>query len=125
MGRITLLLIAAAAAVANPRVRERIAPHAERTLAPVYEWSAHYRVGEISRALQAEAARGQPLPSDGGLRSFLARRYPGSLPVADPWGTPYFLRRDLWEARVGSAGRDRLPGTRDDLLSPPVRLSPL
>lgn len=122
MGRLTLLLVLSIAAAVNPRVRDRLAPHAERALAPVHEWSARYRAGEISRALQADAARGLPLPSERGLESFLARRYPGSLPTLDPWGTPFFLRRDRWEARVGSAGRDRVPGTRDDILSAPFSL---
>lgn len=122
MGRL-LLLVAALAAAANPSVRARLAPHVEPFLDPVHEWSARYRVGEISRVLAAETARGNPLPGDAELRRFLEVRYPGTLPPLDPWGSPYYLRRDRWDSRVGSAGRDRRPGTRDDILSPAIRHS--
>lgn len=122
MGRLSILLLAAVAAAFNPDLRARLSPYAERGLDPVYEWTARYRVGEIVRALGAEVAAERPLPGPGGLQPFLERRYPGSLQPLDPWRSPYFLRRDRWEARVGSAGRDRTPGTRDDILSPPLLL---
>lgn len=125
MGRKTLLLgILLVAAVANPTLRGRAMPHVrpyvEAAFAPLYGWNAHYRVKEIARMMQERATRGRPLPAPAELSAYLRAYYRGDDAHLDPWGTPFYLRRDAYGTRVGSAGRDRTPYTSDDLLSPPV-----
>jgi hypothetical protein len=118
MGRVLLVLVIAAAALASPSVRAGVVPYVQPALDPVYEWSTHSKVSEIARMLATERASGRSVPEPRAFTGFLDKRYPGGGSV-DPWGTPYYLKTErrggTW---VGSAGRDATPGTPDDIREP-------
>lgn len=117
MGKLFLYLLLVFAAASDARVRGWVMPYVQSALDPVHEWSARSNVAEIARLLETEAARGRELPDSEGLATFLTTRRAGFNPDRDPWGTPYFLRQEFYVQRVASAGRDRVPGTDDDVVS--------
>lgn len=118
MGRVFWGLIVAAVLLATPGVRQWLAPYAQPLLDPVHEWSTRSRVEEISRLLQARVAGGHPLPTPRTFSDFLLAEYRRDDDAVDAWGTPYYLRVERLRTVVGSAGRDRTPGTADDILTP-------
>lgn len=116
MGRLLLILVVVLLAVAiNPTLRGRAQPYVQPALNPVYEWSARSRVKEIARMLEADRTGGRDLPAAAEIPDYLRRRFSTADGHLDPWGTAYYLRPGRREATVGSAGRDRTPGTADDL----------
>ena len=115
MGRVLLVLLLAAAALASPAVRARLAPYAKPALDPVYEWSARSKVREIARMVQSERSVGRAVPSPKTFPEFVARRYPGE-GGTDPWGVPFYLKQQRAGMLVGSAGRDGVRGTADDIV---------
>lgn len=118
MGRVLWGLIVAAVLLATPGVRQWLEPYAQPLLDPVYEWSTRSRVEEISRLLQARTAGGHVLPTPRAFSDFLRAEYRRDADAVDAWGTPYYLRAERLQTVVGSAGRDREPGTADDILTP-------
>lgn len=118
MGRVLLVLVLAAAALASPVVRARVQPYAQPALDPVYEWSTKSRLQEIARMIQTDRAAGRPTPTPKEFPEFMERRYPGEGGAEDPWGVPYYLKKERAGLAVGSAGRDGVRGTADDLLEP-------
>jgi hypothetical protein len=112
-----LLLILALAAAVNPDLRARVQPYVQPALDPVYEWSVRSRVAEISRSLAADLSGGRAVPDQRGFSAYLESSYPGVEAALDPWGTPYYLQKEIVGVRVVSAGRDRERGTEDDILS--------
>jgi hypothetical protein len=118
MGRLLLVILVAAAALASPDVRAWLQPHVQPALDPVYEWSTRSRVSEIARVLNTEKASGRAVPDAKAIQGFLETRFPGGGSL-DPWGTPYYLRTERRRGQfVGSAGRDLVPGTADDIRKP-------
>lgn len=127
MGRLPiLLLLLCIAAVINPAVRAQAEPyakpHVDRALSPFYEWSVRHRLGEIGRALQAKAARGEGLPTTAGFELFLQSYYRDGKAHLDPWGAPFYLRAERGAVRAVSAGRDNIPDTADDVFSQRITL---
>ena len=121
MGRFLLAILVVVALLTNGSVRAHVQPYAHFVLDPVYEWSAHSQVKEIARLVQTDAATGREVPNERTFTAFLEHEYPDDEhPDQDPWGTPYFLRRDGESLVIGSAGRDREPDTGDDIVSAPV-----
>lgn len=118
MGRVLLVLVLAAAALASPAVRGRLQPHVQPALDPVYEWSTRSRVNEIARMIQTDRAAGRSTPTPKTFPEFLERRYPGDGGATDPWGAPYYLVKARAGTSVGSAGADGVRGTPDDILAP-------
>lgn len=118
MGRVLLVLLLAAAALASPDVRGRVKPYVQPALDPVYEWSTRSRVKEIARMIQTDRAAGRSTPTPKNFPQFLERRYPGEGGVTDPWGTPYYLLKQRAGTSVGSAGADGVRGTADDIVAP-------
>lgn len=119
MGRILLLLLfAAIVAVVFRPARERIQPHVQFALDPMYEWSARNRVVQLKNMLDEEKQMGRPLPRPGEFLSFVGRRDPSQGGGIDPWGNPYYMNATSSTYQVGSAGRDGIPRTADDILSP-------
>jgi hypothetical protein len=118
-----LLVLVALAAVASPSVRARVRPHVQWLLDPIYEWSTGPKVNDIAREIQTAGSTGQAVPSsDRELGTFLRGRYHQEEAVLDPWGTPYFLTREMAGVRITSAGRDGVPRTADDIASEPISL---
>jgi hypothetical protein len=122
MGRLPLLLmLLLIAGIVNPGLRARAEPyakpHVDRALSPFYEWSVRHRLGEISRALQERRARGFEHPNSGDLSRFLQQFYREETAHLDPWGMPFYISQDGQFVRVGSAGRDGIIGTLDDVHS--------
>lgn len=127
MGRLPiLLLLVCVAAVINPAVRAQAEPyakpHVDRALSPFYEWSVRHRLGEIARALQAKASRGEPLPTTAEFASFLQSYYRDAKAHLDPWGEPFYLRAERGAIRAVSAGRDNIPDSEDDVSSQRITL---
>lgn len=119
MGRVLLVLLLAAAALASPAVRGRVKPYVQPALDPVYEWSTRSRVKEIARMIQTDRAAGRSTPTPKNFAEFLRRRYPGDGGATDPWGVPYYLVKGrTGTTAVGSAGADGVRGTADDILAP-------
>jgi hypothetical protein len=126
--RLLLLLLVAVGVAVNPTLRSRFEPHVmprvrpylQRLLDPVHEWSTRSRVEEVARRLQTRAAQGSGLPSGAAFSDFMRSEYRGPDAALDPWGVPLYLYRDALGYRVGSAGRDHVPFTADDLVSAPL-----
>ncbi|HEU0079683.1 MAG TPA: hypothetical protein VFQ76_18640 [Longimicrobiaceae bacterium] len=118
MGRVLLVLVIAAAALASPVVRAKVQPYAQPALDPVYEWSTNSRLHEIARMIETDRAAGRAIPTPKTFPEFMARRYPGEGGAEDPWGVPYYLKKERAGLAVGSSGRDGVRGTADDLLEP-------
>lgn len=118
MGRFLIVLVIAAAALASPSVRAGLMPYAQPALDPVYEWSTRSKVSEITRMLNTEKASGRSVPEPRAFAEFLEKRYPGGGSL-DPWGTPYYMKTERRGGTfVGSAGRDAVAGTGDDIREP-------
>lgn len=116
MGRVFWGILIAGVLLATPGVRHWLEPHVLPLLDPLYEWRARSEVEEISRLLQRREATGKESPSPRDLPALLDQES-GSNASLDPWGTPFYLHRERRSLRVGSAGRDRVLGTGDDILS--------
>jgi len=116
---LAVLLLAVVFGLVNPTVREKLAPHAELALEPIYSWKTNSRLGEITRMLEAESAAGRSVPttSEGLLSSLVANTAFGG-GTEDAWGTPFHMVRSGFTVRVVSAGPDRVLGTSDDLRGP-------
>jgi len=116
---LAVLLLAVVFGLVNPSVREKLAPHAERALEPIYSWKTNSRLGEITRMLEAESAAGRRVPTTSeGLTSILEVNAAFGGGTEDAWGTPFQMVRSGFTVRVVSAGPDRVLGTPDDLRGP-------
>jgi hypothetical protein len=113
------LLLLIGAVVLVPQLRARAMPHVQPALNPFYEWSARNRVNDIVEILHEEETLGRNIPSPADFPGFVARRDFQKDAAQDPWGTPFYLRITRKAYFVGSAGKDRLPNTPDDIVSPP------
>lgn len=114
-----ILVLAVAAVLLTPSLRERARPQIEWALTPVYRWETRNRVNDIHRVLIRERATGGQLPRPRDFPAFLEQRE-GAGAALDPWGEPFFLEADRTTFRVGSAGQDRTRGTDDDIFSKAV-----
>lgn len=125
-GRTLIWIVVLGAFAANPAMRARVAPHVEprvapllaRAIDPVFEWSTRSRVAEVARRLGADLVDRRPLPSAAEFPAYLEAIYRNASGSRDSWGTVLYLRRSADGSRVASAGRDRVPYTGDDILSP-------
>jgi len=113
------LILLIGAIVLVPQLRARAMPYAQPALNPFYEWSARNRVNEIVGILHEEETLGRPIPDPASFARFVAQRNFKKDAAQDPWGTPFYLRVTRKAYFVGSAGKDRLPNTPDDIVSPP------
>lgn len=111
-----ILILLVGAVVFVPSLRERVLPHVEFALNPIYEWQTKNRVNAITRELVRARAEGTKFPRPRDFQAFLAERE-GDEAAVDPWGEPYFLYREGKTYRVSSAGADRYANTEDDIQS--------
>ena len=125
VAKIFWLLVAAVAVVALvPPVRERVLPKLQPVLNPVYEWNARTRVNEIRDLVKRADATGRPIPTTAdGFAKFVDAEGMQRDASRDPWGTPYYILFDRTGFQVASAGKDRQPGSEDDILSRPEPLT--
>ena len=112
-----ILLLLIGAVVLVPALRVRAMPHMQPVLDPFYEWSARNRVNSIAGLVREEETLGRALPSPRGFSAFVDERDHQKGAGTDPWGTPFYLRLTRRTYVVGSAGKDRIPNTADDILS--------
>jgi hypothetical protein len=118
MSRIVgLLLILLLTILLVPPIRQRAMPYVQPVLDPVYEWSARNRVKTLLNLVHEEEELGHPIPTPDRFAQFVEFRDFQKDASKDPWGTPYYLRLNRSSYYVGCAGRDRTPGTTDDILS--------
>ncbi|MFL5385997.1 MAG: type II secretion system protein GspG [Longimicrobiaceae bacterium] len=120
-----LLVAAVAVVVLVPPVRERVWPKLQPALNPVYEWNARTRVNEIRDLVKRADATGRPIPTTAdAFAQFVDSEDMQRDASLDPWGTPYYILIDRTATfQVASAGKDRQPGTEDDILSRPEPLT--
>jgi hypothetical protein len=112
-----LLLLVLLFILLIPPVRTRARPYMQPVLDPVYEWSAKNRVKGLVRLVQEEEILGRRIPTPAEFPRFVDQRDMQQDASKDPWGTTYYLRVLRRGYYVGSAGRDQLPGTPDDIVS--------
>ena len=116
---LTILLVLIAAIVMVPALRERALPRLQPVMDPFYEWSARNRVNDIVRLVQEEETLGRPMPEVRRFPQFVDERDFKKGAGTDPWGSPFYLRLTRKTFVVGSAGRDRVANTTDDIVSSP------
>ena len=118
-----LLMGLIAVVVLVPPVRARVWPKLQPALNPVYEWNARTRVNDIRDVVKRADATGRPIPTGEAFAHFVDTEDMQQDASLDPWGTPYYILFDRATFQVGSAGKDRQPGTADDILSKPEPLT--
>jgi hypothetical protein len=125
---ILFLLLVVAAIVMVPAARERVRPKLQPALDPVYAWSTRNRISALVELVREQEMLGQPIPKPAEFSRFVENRDVTRDGSVDAWGTPFYLhvtRRGLYT--VGSAGKDRIVGTGDDITgtgqarNPPAR----
>jgi hypothetical protein len=89
----------------------------------VYEWNARTRVNDIRDVVKRAEATGRPVPTGEAFATFVDSEDMQEDASVDPWGTPYYIILAPTTFQVGSAGKDREPGTSDDILCNPEPLS--
>ena len=117
-------LVALVAVVALvPPVREKVWPKLQPALNPVYQWNAKNRVNELRTLVKRADALGRTIPTGEAFAQFVDTEDMHENASRDPWGTPYYIAISGVTFQVGSAGKDRVAGTGDDILSRPEPLS--
>jgi hypothetical protein len=121
MSRIVgLLLILLLTVLLVPPIRERARPYMQPAIDPVYEWSARNRVKALVNILREQETLGKQLPDAKTFSAFVDARDFQKDASKDPWGNPYYLHMNRSSYFVGSAGRDQITGTPDDIVSTTV-----
>jgi hypothetical protein len=114
-----VLLVAVAAVVMVPALRAKAWPKVQPALNPLYEWSAKNRVNEIRDLVKRADAQGHTIPAGDAFARFVDNEDMQQNASQDPWGNAYYIVFSGSTFQVGSAGKDREPGTADDILSNP------
>lgn len=117
------LVALAAVVVLVPPVREKVWPKLQPALNPVYEWNAQNRVNELRTLVKRADALGRTIPTGDGFAQFVDTEDMQENASRDPWGNAYYIAVSGVTFQVGSAGKDRVAGTEDDILSRPEPLS--
>ncbi|HET7231473.1 MAG TPA: type II secretion system protein GspG [Longimicrobium sp.] len=118
-----LLVLAVAVVVLVPPVRERVWPKVQPAFNPLYEWNARNEVNEIRDLVKRADALGRTVPADESFSTFVNNEAMQQDASTDPWGTPFYLILNGNTFQIGSAGKDRTPGTADDITSNPEPLT--
>lgn len=117
------LVIAAAVVLLVPPVRERVWPKLQPAFDPLYEWNAKNEVNGLRDVVKRADATGRTIPTDERFSAFVNSEAMEQNASNDSWGTPFYITVSGNTFQVGSAGRDRQPGTADDILSAPEVLT--
>lgn len=126
MKKILVLIVILAAIWAIPAARQRVGelalpllsklgPVGERIANPVRSFKAKNQAAFFLRILNDDLTEGRQLPDPRRFGEWMRLRTPHE-EHADPWGNPYWLKRQgrsTWI--VGSNGADGLPDTADDV----------
>lgn len=88
---------------------------AEATLNHLFAWQAREELVMIRQYLEAHVREGKRVPREPREFRRLLRQGRIAGGGADPWGSPYEIRRSADQMAVVSAGADRQLGTADDL----------
>jgi hypothetical protein len=114
-----LLLVAAAVVVLVPPVREKVWPKLSPALNPHYEWTAKNRVNEIAAQVKRADAGGRTVPAGDAFPGFVDSDAMQENASIDPWGNAYYIMFSGNTFQIGSFGKDRQPGTSDDIVTLP------
>lgn len=118
-----LLVLAVAVVVLVPPVRAKVWPRVQPAFNPLYEWNAKNEVNEIRDMVKRADAMGRNVPSDARFSDFVNSEAMQQDAATDPWGTPFYITFSGNTFQVGSAGKDRQPGSADDILSNPETIT--
>ena len=118
-----LLVAAVLVVVLVPPVRAKVWPKLQPALNPVYEWSARSQVNELRGVVKRADAIGRAVPTGDAFSRFVENESMEENASIDPWGNAYYIVVSGQNFQVGSAGKDRVAGTQDDILSRPEPLS--
>ena len=119
-----LLVLAVAVVVLVPPVREKVWPKVQPAFNPLYEWNARNEVNEIRDVVKRADAMGRTVPVDGSsFSTFVNNEAMQQDASVDPWGTPFYIMLSGNSYQIGSAGKDRQPGTADDIVSNPETIT--
>jgi hypothetical protein len=118
---IVLVLVLVAVVVIYRPAREKVRPHMQFAFDPFYEWSTRNRVDELRDLLIRQEQLGKRLPSPRDFPGFVEREDVQRDASIDPWGSRYYLKLTRTTYQVGSPGKDRTPGTGDDIVSEVMR----
>jgi hypothetical protein len=120
--RIGIVAVVAGLALAHPGAREWLGSRTQTIVDAPSTRRTTARVESATRLLEREAAAGRSVPrTDAELHDLLRRHGNSDVGPNDTWGTPLFLQRHGFRVQLGSAGPDRIRGTEDDILAPPLR----
>jgi hypothetical protein len=120
--RIVIAAVAAGLALAHPGARDWLGSRAQAVVDAPSTRRTTARVESATRLLEREAAAGRSIPrTDAELHDLLLRHENSEVGPHDAWGTALFLKRHGFRVQLGSAGPDRIRGTEDDILAPPLR----
>lgn len=125
MKKIIILVLALALIWAIPGMRqrigiaalpllERLGPVGERAANPVRGVKARNDARFFLRMLKDDRTEGRALPDGRNFEEWMRRRTPQESGI-DPWGKPYWLRREGSTYIVGSDGADGVRDTEDDV----------
>jgi hypothetical protein len=123
MGKVIMLvLLALVAVVVVKPLRARVEPHVQFAFDPFYKWSAENSVNDLSGLVKQQDQLGRTIPTPREFTAFVEREAFQDNASTDPWGTPYYLVRTKTGFQIGSAGKDRVRNTPDDITGNEVRL---
>jgi hypothetical protein len=94
-------------------------PKVQPAFNPLYEWNAKNEVNELRDIVKRADAMGRTVPTGDGFPAFVNSEAMQEDASTDPWGTPFYIVVDGSTFQVASAGKDRQPGTGDDIASAP------
>ena len=113
------LVLAVAVVVLVPSLRAKVWPKVQPAFDPLYEWNAKNEVHGLRDMVKRADATGRTVPTDERFSSFVNSEAMQEDASIDPWGTPFYITVSGNTFQVGSAGKDREPGTADDIVSAP------
>ena len=94
-------------------IARRAMPVVDGVLNPIRRNGAKRETTNLLRVIAQDFEAGRPLPDVRGFHQWVRRKTSGD--GLDPWGSPYYMRRNRGTLSIGSAGPDKTPMTADDV----------